>query len=91
MSNRHPPELEMNLQGEFVSPPRTPIASRVLFWAIVVASVAGALAFAAVALWVASMVLPIAIGAAAVAWVMYRYRMWRMQRTMGQRQAVWRA
>lgn len=80
----------MNLQGEFVSPPRAPVSSRILFWAIVVAVLAGALAVAAFALWLAFMILPVAVGAAAVAWIMYRYRVWRAQRSVAGQRGVWR-
>ena len=90
MNTRDPPELEMNLRGEFVAPPRPPISTRILFWAIVIAAVAGALTVAAFALWIATMILPVAIAAAAVAWVMYRYRAWRAQRAMAGQRGLWR-
>jgi hypothetical protein len=79
----------MNLRGEFVSPPKPPMSARILFWAIVVAAVAGALSIAAFALWIAVMVLPVAIGAAAVAWMMWRYRVWRAQRAMAGQRGLW--
>jgi hypothetical protein len=88
MQTRHPPELEMNLAGEFVSPPKPPVSSRIMVSAIVVAIIAGALSFAALALWIALTILPFAIAAVAVAWGMLRYRMWRAQR--GASQQVWR-
>jgi len=90
MNQRRPPELEMNLQGEFVAPPVAPISSRILVWAVVVAIIAGALALAAFALWLALLILPVAVGAAAVAWVMFRYRVWRAQRAVAGRQNIWR-
>jgi hypothetical protein len=80
----------MNIQGEFISPPRAPVSTRILFWAVVVAAVAGALSLAAFALWVAFMILPVALGAAAVAWIMYRYRLWQARRAMAQQRGVWR-
>jgi hypothetical protein len=90
MNQRHPPELEMTVNGEFVSPPRVPISSRILVWAIVVAIVAGALSLAALALWVALLILPVALGAAVVAWALFRYRVWRAQHSMGAPRDVWR-
>lgn len=90
MNQRRPPELEMNLQGEFVEPATAPISSRILMWAVVVAIIASALALAAFALWLALLILPVAVGAAAVAWVMFRYRVWRAQRTVGGQRDVWR-
>ena len=89
-NRRRPPELEMNLRGDFVSPPRAPISSRILLWAIIIAVVAGALSLAAVALWVALMILPVALGAAAIAWIVYRYRLWRAQRSVAGQRGVWR-
>jgi hypothetical protein len=90
MKQRRPPELEMTVNGEFVSPPAAPIASRVFMWAIVIAVLAGALSLAAFALWIALLILPVAFGAAVVAWAMFRYRVWRAQRAMGGQRNVWR-
>jgi hypothetical protein len=90
MNPHRPPELEMTVDGEFVSPPKVPISSRILVWAIVVAIVAGALSLAALALWVALLILPMALGAVVVAWAMFRYRVWCAQRSMGRPQEVWR-
>jgi hypothetical protein len=89
MNRRPPPELEMTVDGEFVSPPKVPISSRILLWAIVVALIAGGLSLAALALWVALLILPVALGAAAVAWVMFRYRVWRAQQAVAGQRDVW--
>jgi hypothetical protein len=59
-------------------------------WAVVVAIIAGALSLAAFALWLALLILPVAIGATIIAWVTLRYRIWRAQRAMGNRRGVWR-
>ena len=85
MDQNRPPELEMTIEGEFVSPPPAPMSSRILMWAIVIAVVAGALSLAAFALWLALIILPVAFGAAVVAWAMVRYRIWRAQRASGGR------
>jgi hypothetical protein len=90
MNQRRPPELDMTINGEFVSPPRASVSSRILMWAIAIAVVAGALSLAALTLWVALMILPVAVGAAVVAWVMFRYRVWRAQRAMDGNRNVWR-
>ena len=90
MNQRRPPELDMTLQGEFVEPPTAPISSRILMLAFVIAVIAGCLALAAFALWLALVILPVALGAAAVAWVMYRYRVWRAQRAISGQQNFWR-
>ncbi len=83
MSDRSPPELDMTLDGEFVAPPRPTVASRVLLWALVIAIVAGAITIAALALWLAMLVLPIAIGAALVAYGIFRFQVWRGQKSFG--------
>ena len=83
MTHHRPPELEMTINGEFVSPATAPITSRIFMWAIVIAVVTGALSLAAFALWIALIILPVAFGAAVVAWAMFRYRVWRVQRSMG--------
>ncbi len=88
MKRQQPPELNMTLEGEFVSPPTAPIATRIMFWAIVIAVIAGGLTLAALALWIAMLVLPIAVGAAVVGYIMFRYRMWRARQMHGAN-AVW--
>jgi hypothetical protein len=90
MNQRRPPELDMTLEGEFVSPPTAPVSSRILLWAIVVAIMAGALSLAAFALWLALFILPFAVGAGVVAWGMYRYRVWQAQRAVAGQRNLWR-
>ena len=90
MNPRRPPELDMTLNGEFVAPRATPITSRILMWALIVAIIAGGISFAAFALWLALLVLPVALGAAVLAWAMVRYRVWRAQQMGRARQNVWR-
>ena len=80
----------MTLEGEFVSPPKPPVTSRILLWAIVIAVIAGGLSLAAFALWLALLILPVALGAAAIAWAMFRYRMWRAQTSFSSQRNVWR-
>lgn len=90
MKDHRPPELDMTIDGEFIEPPPAPIANKVLLWAIVVAVMAGALSIAALALWLALMILPIAAGAGLVAYGMYRYRLWREQGTLSGQRNLWR-
>ena len=80
----------MTLNGDFVSPPRPPVSTRILMWAVVVAVLAGALSVAALALWFALLILPVAVGAGVVAWGMFRYRVWKAQRSMVGQRSVWR-
>lgn len=81
---RHPrlggPTLDMTPEGEFRTPPPTPWATKLLRYAIVVAVLAGLFAVAALVLWAALIMIPIAIGAALVAYGAFRWRMWQTRR-----------
>lgn len=90
MNNQRPPDLDINLRGEFVEPPRPPIASRIMLWAIVVAVLAGALSIAAVALWLAMIILPVAVGAGVVAYGLYRFQAWRTGASISGQRNLWR-
>ncbi len=89
MKRPEPPELHMTLEGEFVSPPTPPLSTRILFWSIVVALIAGGLALAFVALWIAMVMLPIAIGAGVVGYLMFRYKMWRAGGQIAGQRDLW--
>lgn len=72
--------LDMTPDGQFRGPPRLPLSTRVLGVALAVAAIAAALALGALALWFALILVPVALGAAAVAWFAWRYRLWRARR-----------
>jgi len=76
MSDRLPPELDLLPDGSF-RPRRVPLASRIFAWAIVIAAMAAALAVAAFALWFALILIPIVLLAGLIAWLAFRYQMWR--------------
>ncbi|HYZ64748.1 MAG TPA: hypothetical protein VE650_20020 [Acetobacteraceae bacterium] len=81
--NRIPPTLDMLPDGSFRSPPPptgVPLSTKLLFGAVLVAMVAGAIAVAAVAVWVLSMVLPVLVVAGVVAWGLIKYRRWQLLR-----------
>jgi Flp pilus assembly protein TadB len=90
MDKNRPPDLEMTLEGEFVSPPTPPASTRILLGAIVLAVIASAVAIAAVALWLALSLLPVALGAAAVAYGIYRYKLWRLRNAGTSQNGIWR-
>jgi len=69
----------MRLDGEFISPPAPSWPVRLAGTAIVVAVLAGVLALAALAFWVAVAMVPIAIVAGLVAWAAIRFQLWRAQ------------
>ena len=81
--NRTPPVLDMTPEGTFRTLPRPaggpPLSFKLLVGAVLVAVVAGAVSVAALALWVMSMLLPVAILAGAAAWATLRFRRWQAQ------------
>jgi hypothetical protein len=73
--------IEMTPGGQFVERPRgLTLSTKVGLAAFGVAVVAGMIAGAALALYVASFLLPIALVAAAVAFVAFRVQLWRSRR-----------
>ena len=56
---------------------RVPVSFKLLIGAAVVALLAGTAAVAALALWIVSMLLPVMVIAAGVAYATFRYRKWR--------------
>lgn len=87
MNDRLPPEIDLLPDGS-IRPRQPPLAARVFRWAVVVALFAGALALAAVALWFALILIPVAIGAGLIAWLAFRYQLWRAGRSVNR--DVWR-
>ena len=76
MSDRVPPDLDLLPDGSF-SPRRPPLAARIFRWAVVIALLAVTLALAAFALWFALVLIPVAIVAGLIAWLAFRYQVWR--------------
>jgi uncharacterized membrane protein len=70
----------MTPDGQFRRPPRVPISTRIIAGAVLLAIVAGGLAFAALALWVALALIPIAIVAVVIAVLTIRFKVWRARR-----------
>jgi hypothetical protein len=87
MSDHRPPELDLLPDGSFRTR-QPPVALRIFRWAIVVAVITGMLVVAALALWFALLLIPVVIGAALVAWLAFRYQLWRAGRTTGRN--LWR-
>ncbi len=77
MDARSPPEIDMLPDGTIRRPARPPIATRIFIWAVIIAAIAGALSLAAFALWIALIILPVALGAAVIAWLAFRFQLWR--------------
>jgi len=80
------PEIEMTLDGQFREPPPPSLFDRLMRTAIVVAVLSGFLAVVGLMVWFALLMIPVAIGAALVAWVIYRFQLWRVRHSFtGQR------
>ena len=93
MSDRVPPDLDMLSDGSFrlpPQPPRPPILTRIFIWAAVIAVIAGGLAVAAFALWIALILIPVALAAAVIAWLAFRFQLWRARSSVGGQRDVWR-
>lgn len=87
---RRPTVIDMTADGRFTQP-RSPLANRVFRIAVLVAVAAGAFAVAALLLYLALALIPIAIGAALIAYAAYRWQAWRAGRgSAGDRRDLYR-
>jgi hypothetical protein len=85
MPDRYRLEIDMRPDGSFREPVKPPVAARIFFWAILVATVAGSIVVAALALWFALALIPLVIGAAIVAYLAFRFQLWRSGGSLGGR------
>lgn len=72
--------IDMRADGSFADPPRASLAQRVLRGALVVAFLAAAVALAFLLLGLALILIPVALGAAGLAWGTWRFQRWRAGR-----------
>jgi hypothetical protein len=75
--------IDMTLEGEFVSPappPRPPIGARIMIWAIVAMVLAMTVLIVALTFWFVLMILPVILAAALIAYLAFRYQLWRAGR-----------
>jgi hypothetical protein len=70
-------DIHMTADGDFVDLPRAPLSARIFRAAVLIAVIAAGLAIAALALWFALILIPVALLAGAVAWAAWRWRLWR--------------
>lgn len=75
-------QIDMTPDGRFAGPQPAPVSSQILRLALLVAGIAGVVAIAALALWLALTLIPIAIGAGMIAYGVLRYRMWKSGRAI---------
>jgi hypothetical protein len=72
--------IDMTLEGEFVAPPpppKPPIGARIMIWAIVAMVLGVTLLIVALTFWFVVMLLPLILAAALIAYLAFRYQMWR--------------
>ena len=75
---RRPPTIDLLPDGRVRPAPAGPALSlRLLVGAALVAAVASALSLAVIAIWVLSLLIPVAVLAGFVAWAALRWRRWR--------------
>lgn len=75
---RSGPQLDMTPDGQFVEPPSETPSEKLLRYGAAVAVLAGLAAMAALALWVAFALIPVAIVAGLIAYGAFRWRLWRL-------------
>jgi hypothetical protein len=69
--------LDMTPDGAFRDPPTAPWAERILRGAVMVGIIAGMLGLAALALWFALLLIPLAALAGLIGYAAWRWRLWR--------------
>jgi succinate-acetate transporter protein len=85
--------IDMTLEGEFAAPPpppKPPIGARVMLWAIVAMVLAVTALIVALTFWFVIMILPVILLAAAVAYLAFRYQVWRAGRSFTIRRGPYR-
>ncbi len=75
--------LDMTPDGQFRNPPKVPIGTRIAAIAIIVAVAAGALAIAAIALWIAFLLIPVVLAAGLIGYIAFRFQMGRRRSFRG--------
>ncbi len=76
-----PETIDMTPEGDIVPPARPGLSwpMRIGIGAVVVAVLAGLAASAAILLWLASVLIPIAVVAALIAYAALRFQLWRLK------------
>lgn len=69
--------IDVTVDGRVLGPEPTPLSTKLLRGAIITAVLVGAAGVAFLALWVALLLIPIALAAAGVAWLAWQWRLWQ--------------
>ena len=72
--------IDMTLDGEFTAPPpppRPPIGARILLWSVVVMVLAVTALIVALTFWFVLLILPVVLAAALIAYLAFRWQLWR--------------
>lgn len=80
MTERTEMQIEMRADGSFVDPPRPSFTQRALRVALAIAILAALITAGFLLVGLALLLIPAALAAAAVAWAMFRYQIWRLGR-----------
>ncbi len=80
---RSGPQLDMTPDGQFVELPPETASEKLFRYGVAVAVLAGMAAMAALALWLALALIPVAIVGGLIAYGAFRWRMWRLGRSAG--------
>ena len=83
MPDRYRLEIDMRPDGSFREPQKPPLMARIFFWAVLIATIAGSMVVAALALWFALALIPLVLGAALVAYLAFRFQLWRSGGSLG--------
>lgn len=73
----------MTAEGEFIDvrrPGISPLSVKIIAFAVLIAAVAGGLAIAALALWLAMTLIPIAIAGGLIAYGVFKVQLWAARR-----------
>ena len=77
LSMNRPPEIELLPDGSYRVAGQTSLAQRILRIAVIVAVLGGMVALAGLVLWATLLLIPVVLGAAVVAWLAWRFELWR--------------
>jgi hypothetical protein len=90
MHDHPPPQIDMRLDGSFQTPPRPSFLTQVFAWGVGIAIIAAGLAVAAFALWLALILVPVALIAGLIAWGAFRFQLWRARNASPHSRDIWR-